>query len=98
MIILTLFRWLFSVSGIQFVDRHGYRLRLFGKTLFTFNIFPFLYYRPNGPTPAEIASWMKGGKVLKPYECRCGATVWAWRKVKVCGRFSCFRANGGKWR
>jgi len=95
---ITLLKWLFSVPGIQSADRPGYRLRLFGKTLFTFNIFPGLYYRPDGPEPSEVLAWMKAGKALKPYKCACGATVWAWKRVSVCGRLSCFRKNGGKWK
>jgi len=95
---IILLKWLFSVPGIQSTDRPGYRLRFFGKTFFTFNIFPGLYYRPEGPTPAEVVSWMKVGKALKPYKCvSCGAAVWAWKRVRVCGRLSCFRKNKGKW-
>lgn len=96
---LTFLKWIFTISGIQSCDRPGYRLRLSGKTLFTFNIFPGLYYRPSGPTPAEVANWMKLGKILRPHKCMgCGAAVWSWKKVRVCGRFSCFRKNGGKWK
>jgi len=98
-LILYLLKWLFSVPGIQSCDRPGPQLKLFGKTLFTFNISPGLYYRPGGPTTAETANWMKYGRVLVAHKCvQCGATVWAWKKVRVCGRFSCFRKNKGKWK
>lgn len=83
MVIGDFCRWMFSSHpGIYATDRRS----------------RFIRYRPDGPTAHEIVVLARAGRRLRVRKCvGCGANVWAWQKVKVCGRFSCFRKNGGKW-
>jgi len=97
-VVIDLFKWTFSTSGIQFTTAKPLQVVLFGKRLLYFSPLPGVEYRPKGPTVKDIANWLKWGKYLSERKCTvCGTKLWAWKKAKVCGKFRCFWKNGGKW-
>lgn len=95
---ISFFRWVFSTSGIQYTSAEPFRITLFGRNLVYFNTLLGVMYKPKGPTAKDATEWLKWKKVLREYRCKfCNTKVWSWRAVKTCGRFNCFRKNGGKW-
>jgi len=94
----SLFKWFFSTSGIQYTTAKPFQVVLFGKRFLYFNPLPGVECRPKGPTLADTVKWGKWQRVLRECRCKfCGTKVWSWKRVKVCGRFGCFRKNRSKW-